>query len=84
MGSEQSHAQLCAFLSAVQQDAGYPPLKEVSILNPFNLKQSLTDKTSIIDVRAEDEAGDRVPIARKGPTRREARGTGATTQAALQ
>jgi predicted transposase/invertase (TIGR01784 family) len=62
MGSEQSDAQLCAFLSAVQQDAGYPPLKEVSILNPFNLKQSLTDKTSIIDVRTEDEAGDRYNI----------------------
>ena len=62
MGSEESTEQLCAFLSAVQQDAGYPPLREVSIKNPFNLKKFLSDKTSIIDVRAVDEAGDRYTV----------------------
>jgi predicted transposase/invertase (TIGR01784 family) len=62
MGAEGSASRLRALLSAVQEDAGYPALKEVSITNPFNLKQSLTDKSSIIDVRAVDQDGHRYNI----------------------
>lgn len=29
-------------------EAGYPPPRHVSILNPFNPRQSLSEKTSII------------------------------------
>jgi predicted transposase/invertase (TIGR01784 family) len=56
-GSEDSETPLKAFLSAVQQDADFPPLSDVKITNPFNLQQFTGDKASIIDVRARDEAG---------------------------
>jgi flagellar biosynthesis/type III secretory pathway protein FliH len=57
-------------LSAVQEDAGYPELKEASITNPYNLKQSLTDKSSIINVRAVDLEGHRYNIEVRAQTQK--------------
>ena len=43
---------LLAFVNAVQEDAGRPPVKETQVLNPFNPKTFITDKRSIIDIKA--------------------------------
>ena len=43
---------LCSFVNAVQDNAGLPPVKETRVLNPFNPKTFLTDKRSIIDIKA--------------------------------
>jgi len=56
-GSTESTGILRSFLSAVQADVGLPPVKEVEIRNPFNLRQHVDDKLSIVDVRAEDAEG---------------------------
>ena len=43
---------LLAFVNAVQEDAGRPLVKETQVLNPFNPKTFITDKRSIIDIKA--------------------------------
>jgi predicted transposase/invertase (TIGR01784 family) len=43
---------LLSFVNAVQEDAGQPPVKETQVLNPFNPKTFITDKRSIIDIKA--------------------------------
>ena len=43
---------LLAFVNAVQEDAGRPPVKQTQVLNPFNPKTFITDKRSIIDIKA--------------------------------
>ena len=43
---------LCSFVNAVQDNAGLPMVKETRVLNPFNPKTFLTDKRSIIDIKA--------------------------------
>jgi predicted transposase/invertase (TIGR01784 family) len=43
---------LLSFVNAVQEDAGRPPVKETQVLNPFNPKTFITDKRSIIDIKA--------------------------------
>jgi len=43
---------LLSFVNAVQEDAGRPPVKATQVLNPFNPKTFITDKRSIIDIKA--------------------------------
>jgi predicted transposase/invertase (TIGR01784 family) len=56
-GSEESTEILKAFVNAVLSDGGFPQVKELEVVNPFNLKTYLDEKVSIIDTRARDEAG---------------------------
>ncbi len=43
---------LLSFVNAVQGNAGLSPVKTTKVLNPFNPKTFLTDKRSIIDIKA--------------------------------
>ena len=56
-GSRHSTKILRSFLSAVQEDAGYPALASVQITNPFNQKDYSEDKLSVVDVKATDVTG---------------------------
>lgn len=56
-GRQNSTAPLRALLSAVEQDAGNPPVAEVEVLNPFNLQRDRAEKLSVIDIRARDVNG---------------------------
>jgi len=50
--SPGNEAILCSFVNAVQDNAGLPSVKETRVLNPFNPKTFVTDKRSIIDIKA--------------------------------
>jgi predicted transposase/invertase (TIGR01784 family) len=56
-GHRESTGILRSLLSAVQTDAGFPAVAEVTIENPFNLQETVTDKLSVVDVRAIDVTG---------------------------
>ncbi|MDR1270293.1 MAG: Rpn family recombination-promoting nuclease/putative transposase, partial [Planctomycetaceae bacterium] len=43
---------LLSFVNAILDDAGQPLVKSAEVQNPFNPKTFLTDKRSIIDVKA--------------------------------
>ena len=53
--SKGSEECLLPFLNAIQGSVGKPLAKSVEIQNPFSLKKFLTDKKSILDVKAMDE-----------------------------
>jgi len=53
---QEKHASLTLdFINSVLCNAGMGPLQNVEIKNPFNLKDSITDKEIILDVCAQDE-----------------------------
>jgi len=55
LGSEENRSLLIHFLNAVlRQDLGVP-IAEVEILNPYNDKEFLDDKLSVVDVKAKDD-----------------------------
>lgn len=56
-GGEHSTHCLRSLLSAIQEDAGYPPVASVRIANPFNLQDTDGTKLSVVDVRATDVDG---------------------------
>jgi predicted transposase/invertase (TIGR01784 family) len=53
LGSEDNKPILIDFLNGILQWA--VPIVEVDILNPYNGKEALTDKLSIVDIKARDE-----------------------------
>jgi len=57
LGDERNSDLLLSFINSVHEDYSLPLLKSVIIKNPFNLKNLADEKESVIDVRAEDEAG---------------------------
>jgi predicted transposase/invertase (TIGR01784 family) len=57
LGSEHNKDLLLDFINAVLEDADFPLVESVEILNPFNLKQFTYDKESILDVKAVDSHG---------------------------
>ena len=61
-GSEDHQDVLLSFLNAVFEDAGQPLVTHVEILNPFLEKDALSDKMSVLDVKARTEAGVLVDI----------------------
>lgn len=50
--SPGNEAILRSFVNAVLENAGRPLVKETKVLNPFNPKTFLTDKRSILDIKA--------------------------------
>lgn len=56
-GNTGSETILRSLLSAVQTDAGFPAVAEVSIENPFNLQEFTDAKLSVVDVKALDVSG---------------------------
>ncbi|SMF93455.1 conserved hypothetical protein (putative transposase or invertase) [Methylomagnum ishizawai] len=57
LGAEENRNLLIHFLNAVLDGELPAPITEVQILNPFNEKEFLDDKLSIVDVKAQDGAG---------------------------
>ena len=57
-GSPGNEPILLDFLNAVLESDGQPPAKSVEMRNPFNPATFVTDKYTILDVRAKDERGD--------------------------
>ena len=55
LGSESNRALLIHFLNANLGSALPAPITEVEILNPYNDKEFLDDKLSIVDVKARDQ-----------------------------
>jgi predicted transposase/invertase (TIGR01784 family) len=56
-GNENKKVILISFLNAVLGLEGQDRVKEVTLLNPFQLPRIAGEKSSIIDVRATDEKG---------------------------
>jgi predicted transposase/invertase (TIGR01784 family) len=57
LGSEDNRALLIHFLNAVLGPDLPRPVTAVEILNPYNEREFLTDKLSIVDVKARDDHG---------------------------
>jgi predicted transposase/invertase (TIGR01784 family) len=57
LGSVENRNLLIHFLNAILATELAAPITEVDILNPYNDKEFLDDKLSIVDVKAEDSAG---------------------------
>ncbi len=54
-GSPNSSDLLLSFLNSMQSAHEFPLLTSVEVLNPFNLQTALTEKLSILDIRARDQ-----------------------------
>ena len=57
LGSEENRNLLVHFLNAVLVDDLSAPIIEAEILNPYNDKEFLDDKLSVVDVKAKDSEG---------------------------
>ena len=57
LGAERNRRLLIHFLNAILACDLVAPLTEVEILNPYNEREFLDDKLSIVDVKARDRAG---------------------------
>jgi predicted transposase/invertase (TIGR01784 family) len=55
LGSEENRNLLIHFLNAILGAEISAPIKSVEILNPFNDKEFLNDKLSIVDIKAADD-----------------------------
>lgn len=56
-GREQSKPALMSLLDAVLQPAAGGKIASLELLNPFNEKENLDDKLSVLDIKARDESG---------------------------
>ncbi len=56
-GSEENKDLLLSFINAVLEDADFPLITSVEHKNPFNYRNFILDKDSILDVKAIDENG---------------------------
>jgi predicted transposase/invertase (TIGR01784 family) len=57
LGSEENRNLLVHFLNAILTSDLTAPITEVEILNPYNDKEFLDDKLSVVDVKAKDRDG---------------------------
>ena len=57
LGSEENRNLLVHFINAVLADDLPAPVVDVEILNPYNEREFLDDKLSIVDVKARDTEG---------------------------
>ena len=62
LGTERNQALLIHFLNAILGEALPAPVTETAILNPYNEREFLDDKLSIVDVKARDDAGNQYQI----------------------
>jgi predicted transposase/invertase (TIGR01784 family) len=56
-GQAQSKSALMSLLDAVLQPPAGQSIASLELLNPFNDKQALDDKLSVLDIKARDESG---------------------------
>ncbi len=57
LGSEENRNLLVHFLNAILTGDLSAPITEAEILNPYNDKEFLDDKLSVVDVKAKDSEG---------------------------
>jgi predicted transposase/invertase (TIGR01784 family) len=57
LGAEENRNLLIHFINAMLGDALELPVYDVEIVNPYNEKEYLNDKLSIVDVKAKDKSG---------------------------
>ncbi len=57
LGAEENRALLIDFLNAMLIDTLPRPISAVRILDPYNPRETLEDKLTIVDVKARDAAG---------------------------
>ncbi len=57
MDTEESRELLLSFINAVLQNSGFDPIVSVVSKNPFNYKEFINDKESVLDIDAKDEQG---------------------------
>ena len=57
LGSEENLSLLIHFLNAVLGDELTAPITHVHLLNPYNAREFINAKESIVDVKARDESG---------------------------
>ncbi|MEI0557924.1 Rpn family recombination-promoting nuclease/putative transposase [Brachyspira intermedia] len=63
MFAKEGHEHiLLNLINAVRTDYNQEPFEEVKVLNTFNLKETVNDKQSIVDVRAITKSGETVLI----------------------
>ena len=62
LSKEDSQNILKDLINQVRIDAGQEGFEEVTILNTFNLKESINGKETIVDVRAKTKNGETVVI----------------------
>jgi predicted transposase/invertase (TIGR01784 family) len=55
--SEDSESILISLLNAIFADSGQELITEIIYLNPFNIKEKLDDKASVLDIKATDASG---------------------------
>ena len=53
---------LLGLINAVLLNSGWPPVLTAKVQNPFNIKEFPTDKRIVLDVRVEDETGQKYNI----------------------
>jgi hypothetical protein len=73
LGAEPNRDLLVHFLNAMLGDELPAPIVDVVILNPYNEREFLDDKLSIVDVKARDAAGCLYQIEMQRPVRRSLR-----------
>lgn len=56
-GTEKNKELLISFINAVLEDSDLPTIRSVELKSPFNIKEFITDKESILDLKAVDEKG---------------------------
>lgn len=57
LGTDRNRRLLIHFLNAILAGEFTAPIIEVEILNPYNEREFLNDKLSIVDVKARDRTG---------------------------
>jgi predicted transposase/invertase (TIGR01784 family) len=62
LGREETKDILLSFVNAVFDDSDYEQIKEIEILNPFNIQEYQTDKLSVLDLKAKDGKGRSINI----------------------
>ncbi len=62
LGSNEHINLLLNFLNSICKDDLRSPICELTIINPYNEKEFLTDKLSIVDIKANDKAGNTFQI----------------------
>ena len=57
IGAKGTEKALLSFINAVLEDSQSKRIEKLVIQNPFNLKNFISDKYSVLDILAEDQDG---------------------------
>ena len=57
LGTEENKDLLINFINAVFSEKGYPLVVSLDVINPFNIKERVIGKETILDIKAKDSRG---------------------------